>query len=77
MADPQDFMAVLETQNKILAEQNLLLKQIVSFITPVSAFFAAFKNFVIFMSWLVGTVVALIAAWQWGWHWIVDWVKTH
>ena len=66
-------MEVLKLQNKILADQNVLLIQIVAFITPVSAFFAAFKNFVIFMAWIVGAIGAGYAAWQG----FVTWIKAH
>ena len=75
--DQKDFMLVLKEQNKLLADQNELLKQICKFITPVSAFFAALKNFVILMAWVVGFITAGIALWHWIWQWIVDSVKTH
>lgn len=66
-------MQVLKDQNKILEAQNVLLVQIVTFITPVSAFFAAFKNFVVFVAWILGAFAAGFAAWQV----FVAWVKDH
>jgi len=66
-------MDAMEAQNDLLAKQNALLLQLVAFITPISAFFAAFKNFVIFMAWVVGTLTACFAAW----HSFVAWVKLH
>jgi hypothetical protein len=66
-------MELLKSQNEILERQNVLLLQICAFITPVSSFFAALKNFVVFMAWLVGVVMACLAAWQA----FVAWIKTH
>lgn len=66
-------MEVLKEQNRILQQQSVLLTQICSFITPISAFFAAFKNFVIFVAWIVGAILACIAAWQG----FVAWIKAH
>lgn len=71
--DMRQLMQAVEEQNTILAQQNLLLKQICAFITPVSAFFTAFKTFVTFVAWILGTIAACVAAW----HGFVAWVKTH
>lgn len=68
-----DLMQAMRDQNNILAQQNELLKQICKFITPVSDFFAALKNFAIFMGWIVGLIAAAIALWQI----FVAWIKTH
>jgi hypothetical protein len=71
--DMDHMMTALRDQNNILAAQNVLLKEIIAFITPVSAFFAAFKNFVIFMAWIVGAIGAGYAVWQG----FVNWIKAH
>ena len=66
-------MEELRQQNKLLTTQNVLLVQIVAFITPVSAFFAALKNFVVFMAWILGLITAAVAVW----HGFVTWIKGH
>lgn len=66
-------MQAMRDQNHILAQQTEQLKKICDFITPVSAFFASLKNFVIFMGWIVGLIAAAIALWQL----FVAWIKTH
>lgn len=71
--DQADFMELLKEQNKILVEQAVLLKQICAFITPVSAFFAAMKNFVVFVAWSAGMLAAAVALW----HLFVNWIKGH
>ena len=71
--DQREFMQAIVDQNKLLSAQNDLLVQICNFITPVSAFFAALKNFVIFMAWIVGAITACIAAY----HGFIAWVKAH
>ena len=71
--DMHKLMSAMADQNDLLAAQNELLKQICAFITPVSAFFAALKNFVIFMAWVVGAIGAGYAAWQT----FVTWIKAH
>lgn len=66
-------MSAVQKQNEILEQQTEQLRQICAFITPVSAFFAAMKNFVVIMAWIVGFIAAGIALWQL----FVAWIKAH
>lgn len=68
-----DLMQAMRDQNNILAQQTEQLRQICAFITPISAFFASLKNFMMFMAWIVGALAACVAAWQG----FVAWIKTH
>lgn len=73
--DQAAFMVLLKEQNLILRQQSELLTKICAFITPVSAFFAALKNFVIFMAWVLGVIAACVALWQGFVTWLLNWAK--
>lgn len=62
--DMNQLMQAMRDQNNILAAQNTMLKEILGFIKPVSDFFSALKNFVVFIAWCIGLLAAGVAAWQ-------------